>query len=40
VFANPQHPYTRALLDAVPPDNADLPWPPVSGAESATSVRQ
>jgi peptide/nickel transport system ATP-binding protein len=29
VFANPQHPYTKALLDAVPPDNADRPWPPV-----------
>jgi peptide/nickel transport system ATP-binding protein len=29
VFANPQHPYTRALLEAVPPDNTDQPWPPV-----------
>ena len=29
VFANPQHPYTKALLDAVPPESADRPWPPV-----------
>ena len=29
VFANPRHAYTRALLDAVPPDTADTPWPPV-----------
>ena len=30
VFANPQHPYTKALLDAVPPDSADRPWPPLT----------
>ena len=30
VFANPQHPYTKALLDAVPPENADRPWPPLT----------
>lgn len=29
VFANPRHPYTKALLDAVPPENSDQPWPPV-----------
>jgi peptide/nickel transport system ATP-binding protein len=29
VFANPQHPYTKALLDAVPPERADRPWPPI-----------
>ncbi|MET0868943.1 MAG: ABC transporter ATP-binding protein [Pseudorhodoplanes sp.] len=29
VFANPQHPYTKALLDAVPPESADRPWPPL-----------
>ena len=29
VFANPRHAYTKALLDAVPPDNTDQPWPPV-----------
>jgi peptide/nickel transport system ATP-binding protein len=30
VFANPRHPYTKALLDAVPPDSADRPWPPLT----------
>jgi dipeptide transport system ATP-binding protein len=30
IFANPQHPYTKALLDAVPPDSADRPWPPLT----------
>jgi peptide/nickel transport system ATP-binding protein len=34
VFANPQHPYTKALLDAVPPDNADHPWPPPVAADA------
>jgi peptide/nickel transport system ATP-binding protein len=29
VFASPQHPYTKALLEAVPPESADRPWPPM-----------
>jgi peptide/nickel transport system ATP-binding protein len=28
VFANPQHPHTRALLASVPPDDAGIAWPP------------
>jgi dipeptide transport system ATP-binding protein len=28
LFARPRHPYTRALLAAVPPDDPDRPWPP------------
>jgi len=27
VFAQPQHPHTRALLSSVPPDDAARPWP-------------
>jgi peptide/nickel transport system ATP-binding protein len=38
VFSNPQHSYTKALLDAVPPDNADKPWPPVPAADPAMSA--
>ena len=28
IFTDPQHDYTRTLLAAVPPDDADAPWPP------------
>jgi peptide/nickel transport system ATP-binding protein len=30
VFADPQHPHTRALLASVPPDDAGMAWPPGS----------
>ena len=26
VFANPQHPHTRALLASVPPDEPEVAW--------------
>ncbi|MFN3349905.1 dipeptide ABC transporter ATP-binding protein [Pseudorhodoplanes sp.] len=38
VFANPQHPYTKALLEAVPPDDADRVWPPVPATDPTMSV--
>ncbi|MCX7340422.1 MAG: ABC transporter ATP-binding protein [Hyphomicrobiales bacterium] len=33
IFARPQHPYTRALLAAAPPDDLDSPWPPSGPAQ-------
>lgn len=35
VFAAPRHPYTRALLAAVPPEDAARPWPPPEAAPAA-----
>jgi peptide/nickel transport system ATP-binding protein len=35
VFTRPQHPYTRLLLDSVPPDDARRPWPGVRGTHGA-----
>src|SRR6202042_287361 len=34
VFANPQHPHTRALLSSVPPDDPQAPWPALRPAAS------
>ncbi len=34
IFARPQHPYTRALLAAAPPDELDSPWPPAPVQET------
>lgn len=30
VFSRPQHPYTRMLMDAVPPESAGVKWPSAS----------
>jgi peptide/nickel transport system ATP-binding protein len=35
VFAAPRHPYTRALIDAVPSDHGGTPWPPAALVEAA-----
>jgi peptide/nickel transport system ATP-binding protein len=32
VFASPQHPYTKALIAAVPPESGDAVWPPALAA--------
>jgi len=34
VFSNPKHPYTRTLIEAVPSDDARIPWPPVAAGEA------
>lgn len=33
VFARPRHPYTRLLLDSVPPEDAGRAWPAATGGE-------
>ena len=38
VFAAPKHGYTRALLAAVPPDDADAPWPPEFDEDEASEL--
>lgn len=35
VFAFPRHPYTRALIASVPPEDAARPWPPPEGELAA-----
>jgi peptide/nickel transport system ATP-binding protein len=35
VFANPQHPHTRALLSSVPPDDPEAAWPALKLAAAA-----
>jgi peptide/nickel transport system ATP-binding protein len=35
VFANPQHPHTRALISSVPPDEADARWPALASVPSS-----
>jgi peptide/nickel transport system ATP-binding protein len=32
VFSNPRDPYTKTLIDAVPSDDASMPWPPLENA--------
>jgi peptide/nickel transport system ATP-binding protein len=35
VFANPQHPHTRALISSVPPDEADAGWSALASVPSS-----
>ncbi len=35
VFADPQHPHTRALISSVPPDEPEAPWPALASASSS-----
>ena len=38
VFANPQHPHTRALLSSVPPDEPEVIWPALKAMGASTSI--
>ena len=38
VFANPQHPHTRALLSSVPPDEPEVIWPALKAIGASTSI--
>jgi peptide/nickel transport system ATP-binding protein len=38
VFANPQHPHTRALLSSVPPDEPEAIWPALKAIGASTSI--
>lgn len=40
VFADPQHPHTRALISSVPPDEPDAMWPVLQSNQSSIRGRR
>jgi peptide/nickel transport system ATP-binding protein len=40
VFADPQHPHTRALISSVPPDEPDAMWPVLQSNHSSIHGRR
>jgi oligopeptide/dipeptide ABC transporter ATP-binding protein len=40
VFADPQHPHTRALISSVPPDEPDAMWPALQSNQSSIRGRR